>query len=60
MKRDELSEPAAASTSLLPVVVAAPGEAVSATGEADAKEHSRHRMATIHRSHRGLSAIRRQ
>ena len=38
LKRGELSEPAAALTSLLPVVVTAPGEAVSATGEADAKE----------------------
>jgi len=36
----ELSEPAAASTSLPPVVVAAPSEAVSATGEPDAKERS--------------------
>ena len=34
----ELSEPATASTSLLPVVVAAPSEVVSATGEADTKE----------------------
>ena len=40
LKRGELSEPAAALTSLLPVVVTAPGEAVSATGEADAKEPS--------------------
>jgi transposase-like protein len=40
LTRGELSEPAAASTSLLPVVVAAPGEAVSATGEVDAKERS--------------------
>jgi transposase len=40
LKRGELSEPAAASTSLLPVVVSAPSEAVSATGEADAKEQS--------------------
>jgi transposase len=38
LTRGELSEPAAASTSLLPVVVAAPAEAVSATGEVDAKE----------------------
>jgi transposase-like protein len=38
LTRGELSEPAAASTSLLPVVVAAPGEVVSATGEVDAKE----------------------
>jgi transposase len=36
----ELSDPAAASTSLLPVVVAAPSEAVNAAGEADAKERS--------------------
>ncbi len=40
LKRGELSEPAAASTSLLPVVVAATSEAVSATCEADAKERS--------------------
>ena len=38
LTRGELSEPATASTSLLPVVVAAPSEVVSATGEADAKE----------------------
>jgi transposase len=37
LTRGELSEPAAASTSLLPVVVAAPIEAVSSTCEADAK-----------------------
>jgi transposase len=40
LKRGELSEPSAASTSLLPVVMAAPCEAISATGEADAKERS--------------------
>jgi transposase len=40
LKRGELSEPTAASTSLLPVVVAAPSVVVSATGEADAKEQS--------------------
>jgi transposase len=40
LKRGELSEPAAVSTSLLPVVVAAPSEAVSDTGAADAKERS--------------------
>jgi transposase len=40
LTRGELSEPLAASTSLLPVVVAAPSEAVSAPGEADAKEQS--------------------
>ena len=40
LTRGELSEPAAASTSLLPVVMAAPCEAISATGEADAKERS--------------------
>ena len=40
LKRGELSESTAASTSLLPVVVAAPSEAVSATAEADAKEQS--------------------
>jgi transposase len=38
LKQGELSEPAAASTSLLPVVVAAPDEAVSTAGEADAEE----------------------
>jgi len=38
LTRGELSEPATASTSLLPVVVAAPSEVVSATGEADTKE----------------------
>jgi transposase len=38
LTRGELSEPAAASTSLLPVVVAAPSEAVSAAGESDSKE----------------------
>ena len=37
LKRGELIEPAAASTSLLPVVVAVPCEAISAAGEADAK-----------------------
>ena len=40
LRRGELSEPAAASTSLLPVVVAAPSEAVSATSEADVQERS--------------------
>ena len=40
LKRGELTEPEAASTSLLPVVVAAPCEAVSSTGEADAEERS--------------------
>jgi transposase len=40
LTRGELSEPAAASTSLLPVVVAAPSEVASATGEVDAKEQS--------------------
>ena len=40
LKRGELSEPAVGSTSLLPVVVAAPSEATSATSEADAKEQS--------------------
>jgi transposase len=40
LKRGELSEPEAASTSLLPVVVAAPSEAVSTSGEADTKERS--------------------
>jgi transposase len=38
LKRGELNEPTASSTSLLPVVVSAPSEAVSATGEADAQE----------------------
>ena len=40
LTRGELSEPATASTSLLPVVVAAPSEGVSGTGEADTKEQS--------------------
>ncbi len=40
LKRGELSEPTAASTSLLPVVVAAPSKAVGAADEADAKEQS--------------------
>jgi transposase len=38
LKRGELNECAAPSTSLLPVVVAAPSEAVSAAGESDSKE----------------------
>ena len=40
LKRGELNEPAAASTSLLPVVVAASSRRVSSTGEADAKAQS--------------------
>ena len=40
LRRGELNETAGTSTSLLPVVVAAPSEAVSATGEADAKGRS--------------------
>ena len=40
LRQGELSEPAAASTSLLPVVVAAPSEAVRSTGEADGEERS--------------------
>jgi transposase len=40
LTRGELSEPSAASTSLLPIVVDAPSEAVSAIGEADANERS--------------------
>lgn len=41
LKRGDLSEPEAASTSsLLPVVVAAPTEVVSTSGEADTKERS--------------------
>ena len=40
LTRGELSEASAASTSLLPVVVAAPSKAASATDEADAKERS--------------------
>jgi transposase len=40
LTQGKLSEPAAAPTSLLPVIVAAPSEAVSATGETDAKERS--------------------
>jgi len=38
LTRGELSETATTSTSLLPVVVAAPSEAVSAAGESDSKE----------------------
>ncbi len=40
LTRGELSEPAAASTSLLPVVVATPSEGVSSKGEAGAEERS--------------------
>ena len=40
LKRGELSEFAAASMSLIPVVLAAPSDGVSATDEADAKEQS--------------------
>ena len=40
LKRGELNEPSAASTALLPVMLAAAGEAVSATGEVEAKESS--------------------
>ena len=40
LTRGELTEPVAGSTSLLPVMVSVPSEAVSATGEADAKERS--------------------
>ena len=40
LTRGELSEPTAASTSLLPVVVAAPCEAPNATGEIGAKEQA--------------------
>ena len=40
LKRGELSEPASASTSLLPVVVEASSAVVGSTGEADAKEPS--------------------
>ena len=40
LTRGELTEPVAGSTSLLPVMVSVPSEAVSATGEADAKEQS--------------------
>jgi transposase len=35
LKRGELSEPAAASTSLLPVVMAAPCESINSTGETE-------------------------
>jgi transposase len=38
LKRGELNEPAAASTALLPVMVSAPCELASATGEVDAKQ----------------------
>ena len=40
LKRGELNEPSAASTALLPVMLAVAGEAVSATGEVEAKESS--------------------
>ena len=40
LKRGELNEPSAASTALLPVMLAAAGEAVIATGEVEAKESS--------------------
>jgi transposase len=40
LKGGELSEPAASSTSLLPVVVAAPSDAVNAASGVDAKEQS--------------------
>jgi transposase len=47
LTRGELSEPATPSTSLLPVVVAAPSEVVSAAGEGDAQERSA-RSGSIH------------
>ena len=56
LKRGELCDPAAASTSLLPVVVAAPCEVVSATGEADAKERSA-RGGSIHIEFPGRAMI---
>jgi transposase len=37
VRRGELNEPATGSTTLLPVVVSAPGELVCTTGEVDAK-----------------------
>jgi transposase len=40
LKGGELSEPAASSTSLLPIVVAAPCDAVNAASGVDAKEQS--------------------
>jgi transposase len=40
LKQGELSESAVGSTSLLPVVVASPSEAFSATGEVEAEERS--------------------
>jgi transposase len=40
LKRGELSETATPSTSLLPVVVAAPSEAACGAGEGDAQERS--------------------
>ena len=40
LKRGELNEEAAGSTALLPVMVSAPCEAVSETGEVEAKEQS--------------------
>jgi transposase len=40
LKRGELNEPSAASTALLPVMLSAAGEAISATGEVEVKESS--------------------
>jgi transposase len=56
LKRGELNESTAASTSLLPVMVSAPCEASSATGDSDAKEHSAARGA-IHIEFPGRAMI---
>jgi transposase len=56
LTRGELSEPAAASTSLLPVVVAAPSEVVSVAGEFDAKEQATPR-GSIHIEFPGRAMI---
>jgi transposase len=57
LRRGELSEPAAASTSLLPVVVAAPSEAVSSKGEADGEDRSAP-SGSIHIEFPGQAMIR--
>jgi transposase len=56
LKRGELSEPAAASTSLLPVVVTAPTEAVGSTDGTDAQERPAP-VGTIHIEFPGRAMI---
>lgn len=56
LKRGELNEPAAGSAALLPVTVSAPCEAVSATGEAGAKERSAP-SGSIHIEFPGMAMI---